>query len=158
MMDVCKILENRKTVNDIIFTAPPDDEALKDIEHYQSQSFDGNNLWQQFKDAEVTSITTEEWSKLIPADSYWLSSSPFTRDQLDRLGFLFTQKELEPLISRIKQEKIFHSPIIAYDGDCDTWIVISGKTRLIICSIMGYMPQVVKLTLETNNDNYEIFD
>ena len=158
MMDIRKILESRKTAHDIIFTAPPENEARKDIEHYQRYAFDGDTLWQQYQEATVSPITKEEWSKLVPNDSYWLSSSTFNSDQLERLGFLFTQKDLNILTTRIKEEKIIHSPIIAYDAQCDTWIVLSGKTRLIICSIMGYVPEVIKLKLETTNDDYEIFD
>lgn len=142
------IARRLEALSDIRFEPSPILEGIIDV--CDHDDFFGLSLLEQYlkKCDKPELLSDDEWERVYPLDSYFLANGFYSRPQMRKIVAMATSTNIQPLLEIIEKERVIHAPIIAHHSDVDAWIVVSGKTRLLLCAYLGIRPEVIKLEVD----------
>lgn len=141
------ILQKRLGSAIYTFERMPTDEVQQDIAAFCSNhSLNLSDVLAQYERSHIRSLTYDEWERLLPPLSFWHASCPFSdHTTIVDAASAAIGKDCTQLLSIVHGSgNIIHSPIVMRLSNGFNYVV-SGNTRLMLCSIVGAWPKVIML-------------
>jgi hypothetical protein len=108
-----------------------------------------DDILSAYENANVETLTNEEWSKMENTDSWTIETY---KDLFDIIYGEYGRSEeriIKHSIEPLKNGGIVETPIVAYVNNRPPYLV-AGNTRLSVCKLLGITPKVTKVIIETN--------
>jgi hypothetical protein len=108
-----------------------------------------DDILSAYENANVETLTDEEWSKMENTDSWTMETY---KDLFDIIYGEYGRSEeriIKHSIEPLKNGGIVETPIVAYVNNHPPYL-IAGNTRLSVCKLLGITPKVTKVIIKTN--------